>query len=158
LGKGCDRLNLYEIYDNHHKDFLNFARSITNNHDRAFDLVQDTYVKAIENENIFDSMHPYQIKAWFFTTIKNKNIDHIRKNQRLIGFEDYHDIEDDSNFEEKIAVRSMLEKLPEKYRTMIIMKYQHNMNATEIGERLGLSPSTVRTHLSTAMGILRKNL
>jgi hypothetical protein len=88
----------------------------------------------------------------------DRAIDYIRKNQRIIGFEEYHDIEDDSQFEEEVAVRSMLESLPEKYRTMIIMKYQHNMNATEIGERVGLSPSTVRTHLSTAMGILRKNL
>ncbi len=151
-------MNLYEIYEYHHKDFLNFARSITSNHDRAFDLVQDSYVKALENEDIFDSMNPYQIKAWFFTTIKNKNIDHIRKNNRIIGFDEYQDMEDDTHFEESIAVRSMLESLPEKYRNIIIMRYQYNMNATEIGEKLGMSPSTIRTHLSTAMGILRKSL
>ncbi len=151
-------MNIYLVYQKYNKDFLAFAKSITSNHSEAFDLVQDAYVSALEREEIFESMNEYQIKGWFFTTIKNKNIDNIRKTNRLTYQSEIEIFTKVESFEEKVVLQDLLYKLPEKYRKVVLLRYEMNLNSTEIGERLNISPSTVRSQLSNALKILRDYL
>jgi len=46
-------VKVYSVYKKYNKDFIDYAKSITGNKDVAFDLVQDAYVRALENEYIF---------------------------------------------------------------------------------------------------------
>ena len=46
-------MKVYSVYKKYNKDFIDYAKSITGNKDVAFDLVQDAYVRALENEYIF---------------------------------------------------------------------------------------------------------
>lgn len=146
------------IFEMYNKDFLRFATSLTKNKDKAMDLVQESYLSGLEREEMFDYMNEYQIKGWFFTTIKNKNIDNIRKQNRIIFMEDERLIEDSESFEEKIVMRELIDRLPENQRQVILLKYEANFNSREIGEILGISPSTVRSRLSTAINNLREKL
>lgn len=148
-------MNIYLVYEKYHKDFIAFARSIVNDHNEAFDLVQDAYVKALEREEIFEIMNEYQIKGWFFTTIKNKNIDNIRRQHRLKYEEEMEIYSNTESFEENIVLNDLLNKLPDKYRKVISLKYGMNLNSVEIGERLGISPSTVRSQLSEGRRLLK---
>jgi RNA polymerase sigma-70 factor (ECF subfamily) len=120
--------------------------------------VQDAYLKAIENENVFEFMNEYQIKGWFFVTIKNKNIDYIRKHSKILSLIEYENIVDTEDFEENIAMKELLSKLPGKYKDVLYLKYFHGLNSKEIGKRLGISPSTVRSQLSTSLKLLKENL
>lgn len=151
-------MNIYLVYQKYNKDFTAFAKSVTNNHSGAFDLVQDAYVAALEREEIFENMNEYQIKGWFFTTIKNKNIDNIRKANRLTYQSEIEIITKVEGFEEKVVLQDLLNKLPEKYRKVVLLRYEMNLNSTEIGERLNISPSTVRSQLSSSLKILRDYL
>ncbi len=146
------------IFDKYNKDFLKFATSITRSKERAMDLVQDAYVSSLENEEIFNYMNEYQIKGWFFATIKNKNIDNIRKRNKLVFIEDVSMIEDSESFEEAVIIRELINRLPKKQRQVVQLKYHMNLNSTEIGQVLGISPSTVRSRLSVAINNLRGKL
>lgn len=151
-------MNIYLVYQKYNKDFTSYAKSITRNEDRALDLVQEAYVAALEKEEIFANMNEYQIKGWFFTTIKNKNIDNIRKQSRLTYLENDEVLEATDSFEENVVVRELLDKLPEKNRRVLLLKYEMNLNSNEIGKILGISPSTVRSRLSASLKILRGKL
>lgn len=121
--------------------------------------MQDAYVAALEREEIFSHMNEYQIKGWFFTTIKNKNIDNIRKFNRLDYLGDKELIISLSEgFEEQVVMKELLHELPEKYKKVISLRYEMNLNSKEIGEILDISPSTVRSQISTALKILRNYL
>lgn len=146
------------IYQKYNKDFLRFATSLTKNEEKSMDLVQDTYVSGLEHEEVFESMNEYQIKGWFFTTIKNKNIDNIRKQNRIILIEDETLIEDSDSFEEMVVIRELIDRLPENQKQVITLKYILNLNSSEIGEMLGISPSTVRSKLSAAIKNLKEKL
>jgi RNA polymerase sigma-70 factor (ECF subfamily) len=151
-------MNIYLVYQKYNKDFTSYAKSITRNEDRALDLVQEAYVAALEKEEIFANMNEYQIKGWFFTTIKNKNIDNIRKQSRLTYLENDEVFDATDSFEKSVVVRELLDKLPEKNRRVLLLKYEMNLNSNEIGKILGISPSTVRSRLSASLKILRGKL
>lgn len=55
-----------------------FAMSLTNNNDDAFDLLQDTYYKAILYKDKF--VDNTNLKSWIFTIMKNTFINNYRKN------------------------------------------------------------------------------
>lgn len=137
---------------------MRFATSLTKDKDKAMDLVQDSYLSALENEEIFNYMNEYQIKGWFFTTIKNKNIDSIRKQNRIIFLEDESIIEDSESFEETVAMRELIDRLPEKQKQVLVLRYHMNLNSSEIGEILRISPSTVRSRLSSSIKNLKGKL
>ena len=151
-------MNIYMVYQKYNKDFIAFAKSITHDENIAFDFVQESYVSALEREEIFENMNEYQIKSWFFTTIKNKNIDNMRKQSRITYVEMNDNFEETEGFEEKIVMRGLLDKLPEKNKKVLQFRYEMNLNSRQIGEILGISPSTVRSRLSASLKILRNYL
>ncbi|MGD8500015.1 MAG: sigma-70 family RNA polymerase sigma factor [Phycisphaerales bacterium] len=55
-------------------------------------------------------------------------------------------------------VRQMVGRLPEKFRTLIVMRFVGGLSAVQIAEQLGKRPSTVRVRLHRAYKILRKDL
>lgn len=55
-------------------------------------------------------------------------------------------------------VRQRIGRLPEKFRTMIIMRFVADLSAVQIAEQLGKRPGTVRVWLHRAYKILRKDL
>src|SRR5690554_2612600 len=117
-------MNIYLVYEKYLSDFLAFAKSIAKDYNEAFDLVQDAYVAALEREEIFTFMNEYQIKGWFFTTIKNKNIDNIRKANRLDYQWEIDLLTKEDSFEEKVAIENLLEKLPQNLRNVVVLRYK----------------------------------
>jgi RNA polymerase sigma-70 factor (ECF subfamily) len=146
------------VYKKYNREFIAYAKSITRNEDRALDLVQEAYVSALEREEIFTAMNKYQIKGWFFRVIKNKNIDNIRKENRILLLEKDEILGTVENFEEEIAIKDLLDKLPKKNREVVYLRYKMFLNSREIGEILGIPASTVRSRLSASLEMLKNNL
>ncbi|MDD2412910.1 MAG: RNA polymerase sigma factor [Bacteroidales bacterium] len=57
-----------------------FAYSLTNNEDDAKDLVQDTLLKAITNQEKYEN--DTNLKAWTFTIMKNTFINNYRRKMK----------------------------------------------------------------------------
>ena len=55
-------------------------------------------------------------------------------------------------------VRQTVRRLPEKFRTMIVMRFVANLSTVQIAEQLGKRPGTVRVRLHRAYKLLRKDL
>lgn len=151
-------MEIYLVYEEFHHEFLAFAISLTRDSSKGEDLVQEAYIRGLKNKDIFEIMNSYQIKGWFFTTIKNINIDNIRKNSRLSFTNEYDYISDENNFEDVILVRELVENLPEIYSEAIELRYYQGLNSNEIGERLNISPSTVRSRLSNGIRLLKNEI
>lgn len=59
------------------RNLLNFAYLLTSNRDDAYDLLQDTTLKALENEDKY--VENVNFKGWVFTTMRNTFINNYRK-------------------------------------------------------------------------------
>jgi len=57
-----------------------FALSLTANREEALDLLQETYLKALQNKRLFQEST--NLKAWVFTIMKNTFINNYRKSVR----------------------------------------------------------------------------
>ncbi|SHH64613.1 RNA polymerase sigma-70 factor, ECF subfamily [Caloranaerobacter azorensis DSM 13643] len=155
-------MNIYLVYQKYNKEFIAYAKSITQNSDRAFDLVQEAYVSALEREEMFANMNEHQIKGWFFTTIKNRNIDFIRKQNKILPCENVilNNVlsKESQDFESQVTFDNLIQKLPRKNKEILVLKYKMLLNSTEIGEILGISPSTVRSRLSASLKMLKNEI
>ena len=60
------------------QDLSRFAMSLTSNRERALDLLQDTYLKAMINKDKFVDFT--NLKAWVLTIMKNTFINNYRRN------------------------------------------------------------------------------
>ena len=77
--------------------------------------------------------------AYLYTIAKNLCIDYFRKRQAEELSEDYPAEEFSENSDTKIAVRAALEKLDERHREIILLRYLSGLSVNETAETMGIS-------------------
>jgi len=133
-----------------------FALSLTSDHVNAYDLIQETYLKAISNRDKFEDYT--NIKAWVFTIMKNTFINNYRRNVTENAFIDISkdlyniNIPQEKGFispESQYAageIEKAIESLRDEFRIpfkMHIEGYKYH----EIAEKLGLKIGTVKSRI-----------
>ncbi|MDE6804858.1 MAG: RNA polymerase sigma factor [Muribaculaceae bacterium] len=148
-------------------NLLSFAYQLTTNREAAQDLLQDTTLKALDNEDKY--VDNTNFKGWIFTIMRNIFINNYRQTVRKATVIDqtedlYHlNISQDSGLETpdgSIAVHeisSTLNSFPDEYRipfNMYVAGYKYN----EIAEKMGLPLGTVKSRIFFARKRLREQL
>ena len=148
-------------------NLLSFAYQLTSNREAAQDLLQDTTLKALDNEEKY--VDNTNFKGWIFTIMRNIFINNYRQNVRKATVIDqtedlYHlNISQDSGLntpEGSIAVKEISETLnsfSDDYRipfNMYVAGYKYN----EIAEKMGLPLGTVKSRIFFARKRLQQEL
>ena len=138
------------------KNLLNFAYVLTSNRDDAYDLLQDTTLKALDNEEKY--VDNVNFKGWVFTIMRNIFINNYRKTVRSATIIDqtedlYHlNLPQDSGFETpegSIAANEITDAInsfSDEYRipfSMHVAGYKYN----EIAEQMNLPLGTVKSRI-----------
>ena len=158
-----------------HKDILyNFALRTTGDKDDAYDLLQETFMKAFRFWDKYEK--GTNIRAWLFRIMKNSYINRYRKESREPGIVDYDDVENfydlirddstDSNDLQRRMFSNMLsdeviealQSLPEDFRTVVILCDIEEMTYDEISEFLNCPIGTVRSRLHRGRKMLEEKL
>ena len=137
-------------------NMLNFAYMLTSNRDDAYDLLQDTTLKALDNEDKFTEGTNF--KGWVFTIMRNIFINNYRRDARQATVVDTTEnlyllnIAQDSGMETPDGSYSVNEisesinDLPEEFRipfSMHVAGYKYN----EIAEHMQLPLGTVKSRI-----------
>ena len=136
---------------------LRVVRRFVSDQDTAEDLTQDAFVKAFERLDQFDASRRFG--PWLFRIAVNGTLDHLRKRKRRgwLGFfgetrtpydpggEDPRDAADTA-----AEVRAVVERLPEKYRSVLVLRDLENFSTSEIAAILGRKEATIRWRLAEA--------
>ena len=141
---------ILELEDN----LSRYAYSLTTNRDDAKDLVQETFFKALNNQDKFNE-HT-NIKAWVYTIMKNTFInDYRRRSKRQSLFsEDVHEYvinnrPGDMGPEQEFGFReltSIVNDLEPEFRIPFQM-HDNGFKYQEIAEELGLHLGTVKSRM-----------
>ena len=148
-------------------NLLSFAYQLTTDKEQARDLLQDTTLKALDNEEKY--VDNVNFKGWIFTIMRNIFINNYRQTVRKATVIDqtedlYHlNISQDSGLaspEGSYAVKEIthaLEGFSDDYRipfNMYVAGYKYN----EIAEKMGLPLGTVKSRIFFARKRLRDQL
>ena len=149
------------------KNLLNFAFILTSNRDDAYDLLQDTTLKALDNEEKY--VDNVNFKGWVFTIMRNIFINNYRKVVRSATVIDqtedlYHlNLPQDSGFETPEGsfaakeITAAINAFSDDYRipfTMHVAGYKYN----EIAEKMNLPLGTVKSRIFFARQRLQQTL
>ena len=148
----------------------NFAQWLTQDRAAAEDLVQETYMKALRG---FSSFQPgTNFRAWMYKILRNTFLTEQAglKAHATVSF----DSDDDDNPTEPVVtetpesvllaraqqetIQKALERLPVKFREIILLCDLEEMSYQEIGETIGIPMGTVMSRLSRARKAMRELL
>jgi len=142
------------LYKKYHNVLLWYCLNLSeSNRALAEDIVQDTFMRALENAHLLNNMTEAQCRSWLYKTAKNIFIDKIRHANKEPQPEFETIREDDLS---EIMVRQLCTQLPEEERELFWLRFMEGYNSTELGELFSLSPSTVRSRLSSARKKIKK--
>lgn len=137
-------------------ELLNFAYKLTADREEANDLLQETSLKALDNEDKYTAETNF--KGWIYTIMRNIFINNYRKALRDQTYVDQTDnqfylnqnidIEGDStegSYDLK-EMRRIVNALPREYRIPFSM-YVSGFKYREIADKLGLPLGTVKSRI-----------
>jgi len=153
------------IYDEHADTLYRHAVYRVSRHEDALDLVQDTFTKTWEYINQGNEIS--NLKSFLYSVLNNKIIDFYRKKKS-------HSLDDlsekgfnpsESDSVEKMSVSAeikqivkMLDRLPENYRDVVVMRYIDDLPPKEIAKITGEKENTVSVRLNRAVEKMKKIL
>ena len=138
------------------------ALKITQNEHDAEDILQESYMKALEKLDEIDVSQ--NVMSWFCRIVANKSKNLVKSKKPLVyeGEDDnfFEDIPEDKtefcpeenlNQEElRLEVMAAIDELTDEKRACIMMMYFGEMSVKEIAESIEVPESTVKNRLYTA--------
>lgn len=151
------------IYGKYSGKLYSFALKYLRSTDDAEELVQSVFLKIWESHKTLNKEASF--KSYLFTIAYNDICKIFRKRSykhKFINDTIYENSQSTSETEDIIDYKSVLEqidqiinKLPEKQKTIFLKSRQDGKTTKEIAEEVGLSPGTVDNYISETLKILR---
>jgi RNA polymerase sigma-70 factor (ECF subfamily) len=172
-----------QTYDNNAKKLYNLALRLVGDRQRAEEIVQETFLRAFDRAETF--REGARVSTWLYRICANLSYDYLRARRyrdavsletRLRGDESGTDelgdrlpapvetpAEEASRAEVKRAVRELMDTLPERERSVLILRHYEGMTFERIAEALELTSRTVQNCLRRARtkmfyGLRRKGI
>jgi RNA polymerase sigma-70 factor (ECF subfamily) len=159
-------IQLFEkIMRKYNQRMYRICMSIINDSNEAEEIMQVAYIKAYENLNRFEFRSSFS--TWLTRILINEALQHKKLRQKK---QDWDQVNYDKittgespllqimNTELQHILERALNKLPEKYRLVFIMREVENMSTSETMESLNISESNVKVRLNRAKEMLRDSL
>src|ERR1700761_3660040 len=134
-------------------------------HDRglAEEVAQEVFLSL--HRNLATIQSPAHAAAWLRKVTAQRAIDEGRKRQRrpLVALEKIAEpavreragaLERDPLLQE--TLRRLVSSLPETPRMVMILRYQEDLEPTEIAQVMEMPVATVKSHLQRSLGLLRE--
>ena len=138
-----------------------YARALLRDANRADDLVQDTLVRALAKQHLWQP--GTNLRAWLFTLMHNQHVNVVRQSLREGMTVDVEDAagtlvatSDPAAFRQLSELETAIAGLPVEQRQVILLIGLEGIRYDEAAVVLGIPVGTVRSRLSRARGSLRR--
>jgi RNA polymerase sigma factor (sigma-70 family) len=128
--------------------------------ENAYDIVQDSFLKAYENLSKFRFESSF--KTWLMKIVYYESLNWIKKNKKSEYFLDIDECEyvidskvrtDDVlvQTEKEKIIKNSLESLNKKHKTVVYLKYYENLSLKEIADIIETTEGTIKSILFRSM-------
>ncbi|KPL02155.1 MAG: hypothetical protein AMJ90_06590 [candidate division Zixibacteria bacterium SM23_73_2] len=166
------KMKAFEILVNRYKKNAYFiALGLVGNSEDAYDLSQDAFVKVYRSINKYNGTSKFF--PWFYTILTNLCKNHLKRQnvkKRYLSQETERqklnsEAQNSSNSEEKLEKLALkeklleeIEKLPFKFKEIIVLKHFRDLSYKEISEVLEIPIGSVMSRLYYARKKLKESL
>lgn len=154
-----DRKALGELYNRFYKKVFSKCFSLCRKQDEAFDLAQESLMKAFDNIHSFKGESTFS--TWLYTITHRHCLAALKKNGRF----QFHPLENNSwcdqestdrnvaveetneKAEQELIMYSLINALPQKERDLLKLKYLQGESIENLQASLNISSSAVKMRL-----------
>jgi len=172
--KSGDQIAYGQLVRKYQNSVYNLCRKMVRNPDEARDLAQEAFVKTFAALERYNPV--YAFSSWLFKITSNLCIDHIRKQRmRLLSIDEPLEGADGGMLREltdprrqpdqasedselREAIRCAVERLPEHYRIVLVLRHQEQLSYEEIAASLDIPLGTVKARIHRAREGLKSYL
>ncbi len=153
---------LAEVFDRASPELLRVAIHLVGEVGAAEDLVQATFLTAIERAKGFDESR--RLEPWLAGILENHAHELARLAARSPAPELLEQRLEKTPLDEALSrelsaeIAAAIDRLPEPYRRTLLLRVRHGLAPADIAHVLGESPGAVRVRLHRALELLRKQL
>jgi RNA polymerase sigma-70 factor (ECF subfamily) len=161
----CER-TVHSLYQRRSQEMFGFVRRLGLDDEAASDAVQETMLRLWRELDAGTEIADPD--AWTFRTLYRLGIDSHRLTRRIRGLVERvggrlavatdrgrHD-GDPAQRIDVDAVWHAVDRLPERQRAVLYLRYRADLPYERIGLALGITPSAARGHASTGLATLRR--
>ena len=163
--KRGDQAAFTELVNRHQAKVYQLALKLTRNETDAEDVLQETFLRVYQRMDQFDPSRRFG--PWLFRIGVNLTLDHLRKQKRRGWWSLFSESSADrppdppvadprKQIELKQEVREVLDRIPEKYRTVLVLRDLESFTTSEIAAILDRKEATVRWRLAEARSRFQK--
>jgi RNA polymerase sigma-70 factor (ECF subfamily) len=182
---------LQALLDRYERPLIRYAQSIVGDLESARDVVQDTFIRYVRVTSKTDNGEPTEpdapaesadapeapaepavpaplsdpkhVEAWLFTVTRNRALDYIRKNSRIVSMPVPEERAGEGpGPDEELASRDaadwllkLLDALTPNQREVIRLKFQNDLSYKEIADVTGLTVTNIGFLLHVGLKKLR---
>lgn len=145
------------------------ALSIVGDQAEANEITQETFISALRSLSSYQEQRSF--KAWLYTITLNQSRSHLRKRKTLerlkttlnslFRVETQKQVLPEESLmqnEKEAELWTALNQLDDPFRTVVILRYFHELSIAEISEVLSVNEGTIHSRLHTARARLRNAL
>lgn len=151
---------LERLYLEYHRPIVNYLYRMVGDSEQAEELAQDVFVRAYGGLSRLEENSNY--RAWLYRIATNLAYDTLRR-RRLVRWFSLRETDQDERvtqgpdrLAEHQAIQQALMRVPETYRSALVLFSVQGYAVKEIAESLGISEGAVKTRLSRAREMFRK--
>jgi len=149
------------IYDEYFEDIYKFILSLSKNPAVAEDIVQDTFIKALQN--IPSLNDPAKIKSWLFQIAKNTYLTHVSKSAKTISVDEIEAVSTNDEVAEFLnkdtakQIHKLLHKQKEPRKEVFYLKVFAGLSFKEIAEIFDKKETWARQVYHRVIITIRRN-
>lgn len=153
-----------DIYNEYKTPIYNYVYHLVGDREQADDLTQDTFLKAFKALPKMDGN--LKLSAWLYRIATNTAYDALRR-RKLIAWMPWQDLDHEPADVEGAdpqeiygtteLVRAALRRMPQQYRSALLLYTQEGFSYGEIAQALNIAESGVKMYLSRARQSFREH-
>ena len=174
LARSGDRVAFAGLVDLYKDKMFHLGYRMLGSPHEAEDVVQETFLRVYTNLDRYDENQKFS--TWIYRIATNLCIDRLRKRKASYSLDaempdgegaDWYSLlpsqqatpeEESMLTETQENIRKAINTLPEKYKSVVILRYLQDMSLQEIGDVLDMPVTTVKTRVHRGREFLRKKL
>lgn len=134
------------------------AYAYVKDEEMSLDIVQETVCKAYTS--IYKLREPKFFNTWIIRIVINIATDFYKRKSKIVYIEQEELLSKmgvtKNQQDERLYLLEVIDKMEEKYKKVIILKYFDDLTIQDISKVLDMPIGTVKTHLNKGLSFLRE--